>query len=294
MAAINYGVTFSIAGKLDVVGIVNKEVLPLLHQAVKGVAKHGAQNWQEAVLKQSGIWSKEKDDYAASITWKMTGDFSAVIESDYRYAADIETGRPARDLKRMLDTSNKVRRTTDGRRFLVIPFRHGTPGNGAHAKAMPAAVHSLASAMKPSSVTAMGQRPVGQITHLVAGRGMIASKRRRDVASPFLSSTTTKQAAMTAQRSYAWGDRLAGAALKQAGLDAGQVKRYQGMVKMDTSTPGGAKSSAYMTFRIMMEGGSGWVVPAKPGLFIAKKVAEAMQPKAQQAFAAAAKATIKS
>lgn len=291
--SISYKISIDLGAQMALLQVINSKVMPLMSQAVKAVAAQTNADWQTEVHRAK-LWSGEKDAYAGSIQWRMTGDFSAVVEADYRYAEDIETGRPARDLKRMLDTSNKVRRTTDGRRFLVIPFRHGTPGNGAHAKAMPAAVHSLASAMKPSSVTAMGQRPVGQITHLVAGRGMIASKRRRDVASPFLSSTTTKQAAMTAQRSYAWGDRLAGAALKQAGLDAGQVKRYQGMVKMDTSTPGGAKSSAYMTFRIMMEGGSGWVVPAKPGLFIAKKVAEAMQPKAQQAFAAAAKATIKS
>ena len=289
MAGINYGVTFSIAGKLDAVGIVNKEVLPLLHQAVKGVAKHGAQNWQEAVLKQRGIWSKEKDDYAASITWKMTGDFSAVIESDYQYAADIETGRPARDLKRMLDTSGKVRRTNDGRRFLVIPFRHNTPGNSAHSQEMPPGVHGLAKAMKESQVTGGGQRPSGHVVHLSPKSGMSPAKNQ----TPFLSSTTTKKASTVEARSYAWGGRLTNGAMKQAGLDAATRKRYAGMVKMDTSTPGGAKSSAYMTFRIMMEGSKGWVVPAQPGRYIAKKVAEDLQPKAEAAFAAAAKSMIK-
>ena len=289
MAAINYGVTFSIAGKLDVVGVVNKEVLPLLHQAVKGVAKHGAQSWQKAVLKQSGIWSKEKDDYAASITWKMTGDFSAVIESDYKYAADIETGRPARDLKRMLDTSGKVRRTTDGRRFLVIPFRHNTPGNSAHSQDMPPGVYGLAKAMKESQVTGGGQRPSGHVVHLSPKSGMSPAKNQ----TPFLSSTTTKKASTVEARSYAWGGRLTNGAMKQAGLDAATRKRYAGMVKMDTSTPGGAKSSAYMTFRIMIEGSKGWVVPAQPGRYIAKKVAEDLQPKAEAAFAAAAKNMIK-
>lgn len=287
--SIAYKISLDLGAKMDLMQAVNAKVLPLMAQAVRAIATQTTADWQASVHKAK-LWSGEKDAYAGSITWKQTGDFSAVVEADYRYAADIETGRPARDLKRMLDTSNKVRRTTDGRRFLVIPFRHNTPGNNAHAQAMPEAVHNLASAMAPSRVKSVGQRLVGQTVHLSPKSGMTPASKQP----AFLSNPANKQAAMTAQRSYAWGDRLAGAALKQAGLDAGQVKRFQGMVKMDTSTPGGAKSSSYMTFRIMMEGSSGWIVPAKPGLFIAKKVADAMQPKAQAAFAAAAAATIKS
>lgn len=286
--SISYKISIDLGAQMALLQVINSKVMPLMSQAVKAVAAQTNADWQTEVHRAK-LWSGEKDAYAGSIQWRMTGDFSAVVEADYRYAEDIETGRPARDLKRMLDTSNKVRRTTSGKRFLVIPFRHGTPGNGAHAQAMPAVVHSLATAMAPSRVTAMGQRPVGHTVHLSPKTGMTPASKQP----AFLSSTANKQAATTAQRSYAWGDRLSAAALKQAGADAGQVKRYQGMVKMDTSTPGGAKSSAYMTFRIMMEGSSGWIVPAKPGLFIAKKVAEGMQPKAQAAFAAAAKASLK-
>ncbi len=286
--SIDYKISIDLGAKMDILQAINAQVMPLMSQAVRAIAAQTNADWQSEVHRAK-LWSVEKDAYAGSIKWRMTGDFSAVVETDYRYAEDIETGRPARDLKRMLDTSNKVRRTTSGKRFLVIPFRHGTPGNGAHAQAMPAVVHSLATAMAPSRVTAMGQRPVGHTVHLSPKTGMTPASKQP----AFLSSTANKQAATTAQRSYAWGDRLSAAALKQAGADAGQVKRYQGMVKMDTSTPGGAKSSSYMTFRIMMEGSSGWIVPAKPGLFIAKKVADGMQPKAQAAFAAAAKASIK-
>lgn len=286
--SIKYKIGIELGTKMELLQMVNAKVFPLVAQSVRAIAAQASTDWQTKVLKAK-LWSVEKDAYAGSIKWRPTGDFSAVVESDYKYAEDIESGRPARDLKRMLDTSMKVRRTTDGRRFLVIPFRHGTPGNGAHTQAMPAAVHALASAMTPSRVTGMGQRPVGHTMHLSPKSGMSPANKQP----AFLTSTNSKQAATTAQRAYAWGDRLAPAALKQAGLDAAQVRRFNGMVRMDTSTPGGAKSSAYMTFRIMMEGSKGWVVPAKPGLFIAKKVAEEMQPKAQAAFAAAAKATLK-
>ena len=42
-----------------------------------------------------------------------------------------------------------------------------------------------------------------------------------------------------------------------------------------------------------MEGSKGWIVPAKPGLFLAKGVAEKMQPLAEKAFQAAVQATVK-
>lgn len=288
MDKLNYSISMTLGGKLDVVGVIQAQVFPLMSQAVRAIAKHTAAEWQTSVLKAK-LWSVEKDEYAKSITWSMTGDFSASIETDYKYAGDIETGRPARDLKRMLDTSQKVRRTKDGRRFLVIPMRENTPGNDAHAPAMPAGVHALAKAMAPSRVTGMSQRPAGEVTHLSPTTGMAPSKHQ----TPYLTSTSSRAAVMTAKRAYAWGDRLKAGAMKQAGMDAATIKRYAGMVKMDTSTPGGAKSSAFLKFRIMMEGSSGWIVSAKPGLFIAKKVAEDMAPKAEIAFAEAIKRTLK-
>jgi hypothetical protein len=261
--------------------ILNAEVIPLLNQAVRAVAQQTRQDWQEAVLRTK-LWSGEKDAYAGSITWQMTGAYSAEVSTDYKYAEEIETGRPARDLKRMLDTSQKVRRTKDGRRFLVIPFRHNV-------SSMPAGVKSMATKMQMSRVVAEGMRPTGEVTHLSPKAGMHAAAHQ----SPYLSNPATKGATMVAKRMYDWGGRLKRGALKDAGLDAAQAKRYAGMVRMNTSTPGGAKSSAYLTFRIMIEGSSGWVIPAQPGLFIAQKVAAEMQPKAEAAFAEAIKATLK-
>lgn len=279
MSDIQYQITFDSAAKLEIIGVVNKAVFPLMNQAVRAIAAQGAADWKARVNSQK-LWSVEKDAYVKSIKWKMTGDFSARIESDYKYAADIETGRPSRDLKDMLNTSQKVRRTEDGRRFLVIPFRHNTP------KAiggMPNSVHTLAKAMAPSSITSMGQRQSGEVVRLSPNFGM--SKGRPNA--NYLSNTSTKAANLVASRNYAWGGRLTAAALKNSGADAEMTRRYAGMVKMQTSTPGGAKSSAFMTFRVMMEGSKGWIVPAKSGLFLAQKTAADLQPKASAAFAQA-------
>lgn len=287
MSLLSYKITFTGAAQLELASAVNAKVLPLLHQTVKAVAKQTAADWQQAVYKAK-LWSGEKDAYAQSIKWEMTGEFSAYVSTDYRHAAEIETGRPPRDLKKMLDTSQKVRRTEGGKRFLVIPMRHNTPGNNAHAKAMPAAVHALAKAMAPSSVVGQGMRPSGEVTRLSPKTGMQPSAKQ----SPFLSNPKTRQAAMAASRQYAWGGRMTAGMLKGAGLDAKDVKRYAGMVKMNTSTPGGAKSSSYLTFRIMMDGQKGWIIPAQPGLYLARNVAQAMQPKAEAAFTEAVKRTL--
>ncbi len=277
-----FKVSVNLSGFMQSAGdIINAQVMPLLNMAVRAVAKQTQTNWQEAVLR-SKIWSGEKDPYAASITWTMTGPYSAEVSTEYKYAEEIETGRPARDLKKMLDTSEKVRRTKSGKRFLVIPFRHTL-------SSMPSAVKVRANKMAMSSVIAQGLRASGEITTLSPTSGMKAAKKQ----SPYLMNPVTRSEKMVTSRSYQWGGRLTQAGLKQAGVDSAMAKRYAGMVRMNTSTPGGAKSSAYMTFRIMMEGSNGWIVPATPGLFIAKKVAEDIQPKAEAAFREAIKLTLK-
>lgn len=272
---IRYAITFDAANTLGTA--VTAAVMPLMHQAVRAVAQQAATDWQEAVMR-GRMWSGEKDSYAKSIKWEMTGDFSAFIGSDYKYAAEIESGRPSRDLKKMLDTSSKVRRTKDGRRFLVIPFRHNV-GN------MPSAVSKLAGSMSQSSVVGMGKRPSGQVTNLSPRSGM--SPAPKALQTPFLSNTSNRKAMKVASRQYAWGDRLSKAALKEAGLSSADQKKYSGMVRMKANTPGSTKSSGYLTFRVMMEGSSGWIVKAQPGQYILKGVSDALAPKAQAAFQAA-------
>ncbi len=270
MADIKFGITFDLGSVLEITRIVNKEVFPLLHQAVRAVAQQGASDWQREI-QQAKLWSGEKDAYAATVKWKMTGDFSAVIESDYKYAAEIETGRPARDLKKMLDTSTKVRRTESGKRFLVIPMRHNVK------KLQAAGLYGVAKALEASIISGQGQRASGEVTHLSPKAGMSKSSKQ----SPYLSNPTTQGEYMVNQNNYAWGQKLSKA-------DAGEHKWAQGLYRFNTSA-GKGKSSSYLSFRIMMEGSSGWIVPAQPGQYLARKVTTALQPKAQNAFAAAIK-----
>lgn len=261
MAKMNLGINFDLSTKLSMMQVVNKTVFPLLAQAVNAVGQQTAANWQEAVY-GAKLWSGEKDAYAQSIKWTMTGDFSGEVVATYKYAEEIENGRPARDLKKMLNTSLKVRVSKKGNRFLYIPFRHNTPGNDAHGPAMPADIYDLARTMEASMVT-------GQTTR-ESGLNAMDIKTQAFLTVP--------------QNTYSWGAKLV---TGQAGM-----KNYNNMYRFDTSTPGGAQSSQYLTFRTMSEKSKGWITKPQPGQKIAEGVANDMRPKANQAFAMAIKKTL--
>lgn len=244
-------------------GIIDAAILPRLNQAVGAVAQQGMIDWKEAIARAK-LWSGEKVPYGESVTWKMTGPFAAEISSDYKYAEEIDNGRPPRDLKKMLDTSLKVRVTKSGKRFLIIPFRHQVPGADAIGQSMPDAVYELARQMAPSTVVGMGRR--------VSGTGAMDIKTRKAITVP--------------QRKYVWGDSLqAPITMPQRGV---APNRYTGMRRFETSS-GAQKSSLYLTFRVMSESSRGWIVPAKPGLHLVKGVVDRLQPLAEQAFAEAVK-----
>lgn len=246
-------------------GIIDQQVFPLLSQAVRAVAQQTAINWQEAV-QRAKLWSGEKDAYSGSITMKMTGPFSALVSSDYKYAEEIETGRPPRDLKKMLNTSLKVRVSAKGNRYLIIPFQHSTPGNDALAPAMPADVYAMAKDMAPTSIT-------GQTTRL-SGTGAFGIQSRQRLTVP--------------QNIYNYGGRLpAGLAPKLKPNH--KTDPYAGMHRFATSTGG----SSYLTWRVMSDKSSGWIIPAQPGLYLAKKVADDMSPLAEEAFGEAIKRTLR-
>jgi len=242
-----------------IMALVYAKALPRLGQAVRAVAQQTAADWVEAV-QRAKLWSGEKDAYAASIQWQMTGAFSAEVASNYRYAEEIENGRPARDLKKMLDTSLKTRLSKKGKRYLIIPFRHQTPGHAALGPSMPQHVYNVARKLKPSTVIGQKQR--------LSGTGASDVKTRRLLT--------------VNQNVYTWGDQL-GAGMMGPN-PKGKADRFAGMVRFSTTSPGGKKSSTYMTFRVMTEDSKGWIIPPRPGLYIVRQVVQRMQPLAQRVF----------
>jgi hypothetical protein len=234
-----------------------------LSAAVQAVVETGEERWKAAALK-APLWDGERRAYADSIQGRMTGPFSGEIVSSYKYVQDIESGRPPYDMKRMLDTSPKVRVSKKGRRYLIIPFRHNTPGQSALAVPMPKAVHAEARNLAASQIVGHGVRRSGLNASDIKTRRPMEVRARR----------------------YVWGGRL-GAGMAPKLKPQHKSDPYAGMVRFKANNPGGSRSSTYLTFRVMAEGSSGWVIGARPGLWIARAVSESLQRTAAQDFPAA-------
>jgi len=263
----DYKLSVDLGPLLGANSAIAEAIFPLVSQAVEAVAEEGAFRWKQAIMKAK-LWQGEKAPYVESISWKMVNPFEAEISTDYKLAGEIETGRPAKDLKKMLLTSKKVRVTKSGTRYLIIPFRHNTPGNDALAPAMPDGVYSAAKALSPSYVVGSGLRVSGQANpSLLARWSKVGASRVARGAGP--------AGMLVHQAKYAWGDRLpAGMAPKLKPHH--KTDPYAGMVRFDTSA-GKAKSSSYLIFRVMSEKSSGWIVGPRPGLYLAKEVADSLQ-----------------
>jgi hypothetical protein len=249
MAGNGFKVSVDLSGILSLAEDAVKSMFPLLGQAVAMTADEGAMSWRDAVLK-ANLSIDKKQPYIESIQWKMTGPFAAEIWSDYKLADEIENGRLSRDLKTMLQTSTKTRRFKNGTKYLIIPFRHNTPGNTAHAPAMPKSIYAAAKQLSISSALTPGSKKPAQ---RLSPSGHIVP-----------------------QHSYDWGGRLP-AGLSPKLKEHHKTDIHAGMVRMNTSS-GNGKSSAYLTFRTMSSKSSGWIVPAKPGLRIVEKVSNDLQP----------------
>lgn len=262
-------VSIDLSGVQGLSVIAEAGVYGNLAVAVGRVAQEGVERWRRLV-QVAPLWSGEIAAYAATVRAHQVGAYAWEILSDYKYVEDIENGRPAYDLKRMLDTSPKVRTTKKGQRYLIIPMRHNTPGQTALAPAMSAEIYAEAKELAPSRIVGHGIRRSGLNATDVNTRRPMEVRARR----------------------YLWGGRL------PAGL-APKLKEhhtsdpYAGMVRMDARTPGGKRYSTYLTFRIMGEWQSGkWILPAKSGLHLAQAVADSLQRSAAVEFPRAIQADI--
>lgn len=255
-------------------------LFPNLSMAVQRLAERAQQVWMAYAagepLPDGSVIHSRTGTYLRSIQLAQDGAFSAEVFSEAPHARAIEDGTPARDLKRMLDTSLKVRVTKDGRRYLIIPFRWGTPGTtGFGRNVMSVGVHDLwgSPEMKPSRVTGIGRRR--------SGTGAYDVK--------------TKAPATVPERKYKWGDRLTASQIKSAGVHGQAARHMAGMVNMQkpSGKPGGGKHSQYLTFRVMVEGSSGWLVKAQPGKHPARTTADRLRPVGERVFGQAVAADIR-
>lgn len=261
---------------------------PTLSSAVHRLAEAAHADWvayaSGAPLPSGKVIQNRTGEYARSILVRSNGDFSAEVYSDLAYAQAIEEGMPARDLKKILSSSLKVRISAAGKRYLIIPFRHNSP-NSVLGNNMPTAVANWwkDEERKPSSITGTFNRP--------SGTGAVAWRSGTDM---FGKSQKKGDRLTVPGRTYSWGTRLGKADFASLGIAGASAKRLDGMVNFrKPGGTGGGAHSQFITFRVMTEDSKGWIAPAQAGKWPAKTVSDTLQPIAEQAFAKAVQEDIK-
>lgn len=197
------------------------------------VAKHGEELYQaycKGLPLPSGLAVKHPSgSLARSVRLERTAT-DWVLHNDAPYASFVEEGTKEWDQKKILQTSQRTRRAKDGSLYLIIPFRHGTPGS-VGLPPMPKQIHGMARKLQKSSIT-------GSRMELNA------------------------HGAPVSRNTYAWGGRLKSKAILAAGGTLQDAQRYGGMVRF--GHPKGGHGS-YITFRVMSEKSRGWIHPAVEG-----------------------------
>lgn len=161
------------------------------------------------------------------------------LHNDTPYASFVEEGTKEWDQKKILQTSQRARRAKDGSLYLIIPFRHGTPGT-VGLVAMPARIHAMAEHMKKSRATGSRMEP--------NAHGNLVSRL-----------------------TYRWGGRLSPKDILAGGGSAGEARKFGGMVRFGNPKGG---HGGYMTFRVMSSKSTGWIHPAVAGRWPLKTAIE--------------------
>jgi hypothetical protein len=105
-----------------------------------------------------------RNEYLQSIVVLSDGPLQNTIALTGRLAPMLELGATAYDMKQGLLASSRVKYTKDGKPYLTVPFRHGTPGalgeNAAFSSIMPAEIYRAVQRLA-AYTSQPGQSPSG-------------------------------------------------------------------------------------------------------------------------------------
>lgn len=277
----DFRIGVEIGSRIPAISPLTAEVFPTLAAAVRRIAEAALEQWRAyangAPLPGGGTIHNRTGEYARSIQLRQIGPFSAEVYSNLSYADTIEDGGPAYDMKRMLDTSLKVRMSKKGNRYLIIPFRHNAPGS-VLGQQMPGSVYEWwkGPSRQASSITLRYLRPA-----FIHAYDIGTHQRLKELPRQHMWGSVPDWR-------YQWGTRLTAADLSDMGIDGKESKRLKGMVMF--RKPGGTGRGAhtqYITFRTMSDRSRGWIRPKQEGKHPARITAEQLQPVAEEAFARA-------
>ena len=209
---------------------------------------------------------------------------SVAVINQSPHAKYVEEGTSPYDMKQMLLTSNQVRISKEGKRYMIIPMKHQTPGNEATGPAMPRSVYNIAKNLVATQTVGSYKTPSIQTRGLSLKEKVLFGQTNKPLA------VSASGAPMAVRSSYLWGGKVAGmgdlgrrtqlnAGLRIPGAEKQPVdytwksSPYENMYKMAQ-----AGHTQYITFRTMSEVSPGWIRPGMPAMRIAAQTAERVTP----------------
>lgn len=265
---------FEVTAQVDAKGIddvifalqaIGANRLPATAQAVLQSTQLAQQRW---IDNAEGAFKYPTGDYLAGIhdglEYPYENDvYRGAVINTVPHAKWIEHGTPAHDMKKMLFTSAKVRISAKGKRYLIIPFRHGTPSAGSHEGGHGTSRATLRT--MPQSIYHMARK-------LPASRQLTGRK----VPNPAAGGRDA------IRYTYHWGGKLTPGDMAAVGVGTlnkrphWKSSPYAGMVRFPAHENTGQHT--YRTFRVMHEDSKGWLHPGTPPKNLAQKTATEIQP----------------
>jgi len=234
--------------------------LPSTAKAVQDATYAIQQAW---IDNSKGAFKRASGSYIAAIEqgaqYPYAGDiFRGAVINTAPHASAIEHGSRAWDMKKMLHTSSKARRSAKGKLYMIIPFRHGTPGS-VSLKPMPKAVYAGARKLTTSRLTGTKQVDNQFGNPITKGKFKFGTRLNSNVGirTKTLNKAQAGQAGVKNPYSYTW-----------------KSSPYKGMVKFPRHSSAGG--SQYMTFRVMHEDSKGWIHPGTQPYHLAQRTAVKM------------------
>lgn len=212
--------------------------------------------------------------YARSIKLADLGPYTKEVYTDSQYHAQVERGRPEVDLKKGLLSGPKSRPTKYGGRYNIVPFRHSTPK--AKRNPMPLNIYRM----------------------ILSGSKKAEDAKRQGLSDRGGFSKVTRDSAQPQDRAYEWGynvDRMNQQG-RQSKITSGytwKAGKYAGMVRMQASTTGAARSK-YLTFRVVSSRSDprSWILPRLEPIPIRQAVLDRVNPIAREMFREALEADL--
>ena len=250
-------VSVGFSGELERLLALNADnaatLFPNQIEAIKRLALLAQKKWIDYAsgkpLPDGSTINRWSGSYARSIQIEHDGELRYTVFSDDIKALLIENGGGAWDMKKLLYTSHKTRISKDGGRYLIWPFRKGSP-----------------------NTTVLGEYTGGDMPVMV-NQWWLSKDQPSDsseVTGQFSEKSAQDGSTKVQRNTYRWGSRLSAKDLESVGLDPEREgKNLLGMVRM-RSPDGG--NSQLTTFRVMSESSSGWQVPDREAKAPAKAV----------------------